>query len=101
MHLPRWCTNGEDLPEVYEVIARHLTTKGSDAIDTILEASNLSEDLLHHIKSIANKSVPGKWISLEVRIALGLVALAQVLIFIAYPLFTGTSSFLPLNTTFC
>lgn len=51
--------------------------KESHEIDAILAASNLSEDQFRHIKSIANKSVPGKWNPLELRIALGLVALAQ------------------------
>ena len=41
--LPRWCMTGEDLPDVYKVIERHVTLKGSDRI----------EDQLHHIKGIA------------------------------------------------
>ena len=88
--LPRWCMTGKDLPGVYKVIERHVTLKGSDRIDAILEASNLSEDQLHHIKRIAKKLVPGKWSQVELRIALGLVALAQVRIFFTYLLFTGT-----------
>ena len=88
--LPRWCMTGEDLPDVYKVIERHVKLEGSDRIDAILAASNLPEDQLHHIKRIAKKLVPGKWSQVELRIALGLVALAQVRIFFTYLLFTGT-----------
>ena len=90
VRLPGWCMNGLGLPDDYKLIAEQFTLKGSDVIDAILAASNLSEDQLHHIKRIANKSVPGKWTQLELRIALGLVALAQVLIFFTYLSFTGT-----------
>ena len=88
--LPRWCMTGEDLPDVYKVIERHVKLEGSDRIDAILVASNLSEDQLHHIKRIANKLVPGKWNQVELRISLGLVALAQVRIFFTCLLFSGT-----------
>lgn len=87
---PGWCISGRDVPDIYEVMTRQLSMKESHEIDAILAASNLSEDQFRHIKSIANKSVPGKWNPLELRIALGLVALAQVRIFISYPLITDT-----------
>ena len=90
VHLPGWCMKGVGLPDDYKVIERQFRSEGSDVIDSILAASSLSEDLVHHIKSIANKSVPGIWNQLELRIALGLVALAQVRIFFTYLLFTGT-----------
>ena len=39
--LPRWCMTGEDLPDVYKGIERHVKLEGSDRIDAILAASNL------------------------------------------------------------
>lgn len=80
--LPDWCINGTDLPGVYKEITEK-TSDASDAIDTnrlfpILMASDLPRDQLGHIWNQANKAVPGQLNTLELRIVLGLVALAQV-----------------------
>lgn len=80
--LPDWCVNGTDLPGVYKEITDK-TMEGSDVIDTnrlfpILMASDLPRDQLGQIWNRANRNVPGQLNALELRIVLGLVALAQV-----------------------
>lgn len=80
--LPDWCVNGTDLPGVYKEITDK-TVEGSDVIDTnrlfpILMASDLPRDQLGQIWNRANRNVPGQLNALELRIVLGLVALAQV-----------------------
>lgn len=82
--LPDWCVNGTDLPGVYKEIAEK-TSDSTDVIDTnrlfpILMASDLPRDQLGHIWNRANRAVPGQLNALELRIVLGLVALAQVCI---------------------
>lgn len=74
--------NGTDLPGVYKEITDE-TMEGSDVIDTnrlfpILMASDLPRDQLGEIWNRANRNVPGQLNALELRIVLGLVALAQV-----------------------
>lgn len=74
--------NSTDLPGVYKEITDK-TMEGSDVIDTnrlfpILMASDLSRDQLGQIWNRANRNVPGQLNALELRIVLGLVALAQV-----------------------
>ena len=80
--LPDWCVNGTDLPGVYREIQKK-TSDASDTIDTnrlfpILMASDLPRDQLGHIWSKANRAIAGQLNTLELRIVLGLVALAQV-----------------------
>lgn len=82
MTLPDWCVNGTDLPGVYKEITDK-TMEGSDVIDPnrlfpILMASDLPRDQLGQIWNRANRNVPGQLNALELRIVLGLVALAQV-----------------------
>ena len=82
MSLPEWCVHATDLPGVYKEIAEK-TGDGSDGIDTnrlfpILMASDLPRDQLGQIWNRANRAVPGQLNELELRIVLGLVALAQV-----------------------
>lgn len=79
--LPEWCVHATDLPGVYKEIAEK-TSDGSDGIDTsrlfpILVASDLPRDQLGQIWNRANRAVPGQLNELELRIVLGLVALAQ------------------------
>ena len=85
--LPDWCVNGKDLPNIYQAVAETLIMKGSNGIDlnllpSILEASSVSHDQLDHIWDVVNKEVPGQLNQLELRLLLGLVALAQVIIII-------------------
>ena len=80
--LPDWCVKGTDLPGVYKEI-EDKTNDATDTIDTnrlfpILMASDLPRDQLGHIWNKANRAVPGQLNALELRIVLGLVALAQV-----------------------
>lgn len=80
--LPDWCIKGTDLPGVYKQI-EDKTSDATDTIDTnrlfpILMASDLPRDQLGHIWNKANRAVPGQLNVLELRIVLGLVALAQV-----------------------
>lgn len=80
--LPDWCIKGTDLPGVYKEI-EDKTSNATDTIDTnrlfpILMASDLPRDQLGHIWNKANRAVPGQLNVLELRIVLGLVALAQV-----------------------
>ena len=80
--LPDWVINGTDLPGVYkDVVAK--CTCGPDMIDTnvlypILLYSDLPRDTLGVIWNKANQATPGQLNHLELRILLGLVALAQV-----------------------
>lgn len=79
--LPDWCVNGTDLPGVYREI-QEKTSDASDTIDTnrlfpILMASDLPRDQLGHIWSKANRAIAGQLNTLELRIVLGLIALAQ------------------------
>ena len=85
--LPDWCVSGKDLPNIYEAVAETLTMKGSNGIDlnrlpSILESSSVSHDQLDHIWNVVSKEVPGQLNQLELRLLLGLVALAQVIIII-------------------
>ena len=94
--VPDWCVNGQDLPHVYKVITGMVSMEGTDVIATnrflsILKESGLTQDLLDHILRIVNKACPGQLNVLELRLALGLVALAQVCLSISYPLFIGTT----------
>ena len=93
--VPDWCVNGQDLPGVYKVITGMVSMEGTDAIDTnrflsIVKESGLTQDLLDHILGVVNKACPGRLNVLDLRLALGLVALAQVCLSISYPLFIGT-----------
>ncbi|XP_074629509.1 synergin gamma-like isoform X2 [Acropora palmata] len=79
--LPDWCVNGTDLPGVYKEI-QEKTIGASETIDTnrlfpILMASDLSRDQLGHIWNRANRAIAGQLNTLELRMVLGLVALAQ------------------------
>ena len=82
LELPEWITSGTDLPGVYkDVVAK--CTSGTDMINTndlypILLASELPRDTLGAIWNSANHAKPGQLNHLELRIVLGLVALAQV-----------------------
>ena len=83
--LPDWCVSGKGLPNIYEAVAETLTMKGSNGIDlnrlpSILESSRVSHDQLDHIWNVFSKEVPGQLNQLELRLLLGLVALAQVII---------------------
>ena len=80
--LPDWCVNGTDLPGVYKEI-QEKTIGASETIDTnrlfpILMASDLPRDQLGHIWNRANRAIAGQLNTLELRMVLGLVALAQV-----------------------
>lgn len=85
--LPDWCVSGKDLPDIYQVVSETLTIKGSNAIDlncllAILEESGVSPDQVDKIWDVVSKEVPGQLNQLELRLLLGLVALAQVKIII-------------------
>ena len=82
VQLPEWYLSGSDLPSVYKDVASR-TLCGPDAIDTgelypILLASDVSRDKLGVIWNHVNRATPGQLNALELRIMLGLVALAQV-----------------------
>ena len=83
--LPDWCVSDKDLPNIYEAVAETLAMNGSSGIDlnrlpSILESSCVSHDQLDHIWNVVSKEIPGQLNQLELRLLLGLVALAQVII---------------------
>ena len=95
--LPDWCVSGKDLPNIYEAVAETLTMKGSNGIDlnrlpSILEASSFSHDQLDHIWNVVSREVSGQLNQLELRLLLGLVALAQVIIIIIITTTTTTTT---------
>lgn len=94
--LPEWSVNGKGLPQIYKVITEKLSMTGTDVIDTdhflrFLKESGLTQDLIGHIWSQVNKACLGQLNVRELRLALALVALAQVCFAISYPLFTGAT----------
>ena len=85
--LPDWTKNTSNLPAVYTQVHRMCSSPSNDVISTsqlypVLLSSDLPRDKLGYIWSKCNKAIPGELNEQELYLILGMVALAQVKIYI-------------------
>ena len=85
--LPDWTKNTTMLPAVYTQIHRMCSSTSTNVISTsqlypILLSSDLPREKLGYIWSKCNKAVPGELNEKELYLILGMVALAQVKLYV-------------------
>ena len=86
LSLPEWSKNSSMLPAIYKQVHKMCSSPSSNVISTeqlypLLLSSDLPRDKLGHIWSKCNKAIPGELNEQELYLILGMVALAQVLLY--------------------